>query len=71
MITAESFHNIAAGFESLATILSLAVGGWWVYRIYVSQQDAFAHVESSAAINFLGEQDDQRLIELTTTLQNK
>lgn len=67
----ENFNNFASGLESLATIVSMIIAGFWIHRLYLSQTDNFAHVEAAADIKFIGEQDGKWIVQLVTTLQNK
>ena len=70
-LTIEDWKNIAQAVQSAATVVSFLVGGIWVYRKYIMQQEGFASIESSADIQFVGAQDDFWIAELTLTLENK
>jgi hypothetical protein len=67
----EDFKNVAAIAQSLATAISFAVGGVWIYQRYVRQQERYPHIESAADIVFVGEQSGFWVVELKGILENK
>jgi hypothetical protein len=67
----ENWKNLAAAAQSVATIISFGVGGFWVYRRYIRQQEKYPHIEFSADVQFIGVQDDWCITELTATVENK
>ena len=69
--TVEDFNNVASAIASMATTISLAVGGFWIYRRYIREEEKYPHIESSAEIEFVGKQGDFWIVELIGTLENK
>ena len=67
----EELKNLAAAIQSIATAVSLVVGGFWVYRKYVRQLENLPHIESDAAINFIGEQNGFWIVEFEGIIENK
>ena len=57
---------LVAGF-----CLAVIVGGLLAYRRRRAKQSSYAHIETSAEISFLGQQDSFWIVELRVTLNNK
>jgi hypothetical protein len=51
--------------------LAVIVGGLLAYRRYRAKQNSYAHIETSAEISFLGQQDNFWIVELRVILNNK
>lgn len=47
------------------------MGGIWVYRRYIRQQERYPNVEFTADVQFIGVQGEYWIVELTATLENK
>jgi hypothetical protein len=71
MTTSETFKNIAAALQSIATVISFVIGGLWVYRKYILQQEMYPNIELLADINRIGSQGDWWILELIATIENK
>lgn len=69
--TIEEIKNLAAAFQSVATVVSFIVGGIWVYSKYIRQQERYPNIEFSADVQFIGKQDDYWIVELIATVENK
>ena len=69
--TIEEIKNLAAAFQSVATVASFIVGGIWVYSRYIHQQERYPNIEFSADVQFIGKQDDYWIVELIATVENK
>jgi hypothetical protein len=69
--TVEGFNNLFSAIASMATTISLVVGGIWVYRRYIREEEKYPHIQSSANMEFVGKQDDFWIVELIGTLENK
>jgi hypothetical protein len=69
--TIEEWKNLAAAVQSMATITSFIVGGIWVYRRYIRQQERYPNIEFSADVHFIGVQDGFWVTELIATIENK
>lgn len=67
----EDIEHIVSSLESIATIIALAVGGYWTYRRFVKQREDFALIDFTVDINFIGEQDGSWIVELIAHLENK
>jgi len=70
-VNLEGFNNLAGGIESLATVLALAVGGYWTYNRFIKQRENFAFIEFTVDLNFVGKQDGKWIVELIAYLENK
>ncbi len=70
-MTLEELKNLAGALQSFATVISLIIGGIWVYRRYLRQQENYPNIEFSADVNFIGEQADWWIVELIGTIENK
>ena len=62
--TAERIKDWGAFAQSVATILSFIVGGWWVYAKFVRAQEKYPNIEFSADINVIGQQGGSLIVEL-------
>jgi len=71
MVDFEAFRNFAQAIQAGATAISLAAGGIWVYWRYIRQHEKYPHIESSAEVIIIGEQDDSWIVELAAILENK
>jgi hypothetical protein len=67
----EGFKNFTAAIQSIATIISFGIGGYWVFRKYVREVDNYPHIESDADIRFIGEKDNFWIVELIGLLETK
>lgn len=43
-MTMGDFKNLCEGLQSIATITSFIVGGIWVYRRYIRQQERYPNI---------------------------
>lgn len=66
----DHFHKIQ-DLESLAKIIGLAVGAWWVYRRFIRTRERHAKIEFETGLRLIGRQDDKLIIEAIATLHNK
>lgn len=57
--------------QSLATVISLIVGGWWVYAKFVRAQEKYPNIEFLADINPVGSQAGSLIVELIAYVENK
>jgi hypothetical protein len=57
--------------QSVATVLSFIVGGWWVYIKFVRAQEKYPNIEFSADINIIGQQNGFLIVELIAYVENK
>jgi hypothetical protein len=69
--TAGELKDIGAFAQSVGTILSFCVVGYWAYRRYVYQEERYPHIEFSVDINFVGLQNDYWIVELIAYIENK
>jgi hypothetical protein len=70
-LSIEEWKNLTAAAQSVATIASFIVGGIWVYRKYIRQQERYPNIEFSADIQFTGVQDGHWIAEIVATVENK
>jgi hypothetical protein len=70
-MTLENFNHLAGGIASLATIVALAVGGYWTYTRFIKQRENYAFIEFTVDINFVGKQGPWWIVELIANLENK
>jgi hypothetical protein len=70
-MTITEWKDIAAIFQSIVTPAALVAGGWWAYRRYIVEENNFPHIETSAEISFIGQQQDFWIVELVSVLKNK
>jgi hypothetical protein len=57
--------------QSLVSVLSIIVGGWWIYAKFVRAQEKYPNIEFSADINVIGEQGGSLIVELIAYVENK
>jgi hypothetical protein len=69
--TLANFKDAAAIFQSVPTPLARVVGGIWAYKKYILAESSYPHIESSADIVLIGQQDEYWLVELVGYLENK
>ena len=67
----ESFKDWGAPLQSFATVLSMLVGGYWVYNKYVRADERYPNVEFTADINIIGAQQGLLVVELIAFVENK
>jgi hypothetical protein len=70
-MSVEDFERLSGSIQALVTALSFIVGGFWVYRRYIRQQERYPNIEFSADINFIGTQENWWIVELIGTIENK
>jgi hypothetical protein len=51
--------------------LAVMIGGFLAYRRYRAKESSYAHIETSAEISFIGQQDNFWIVELKAILNNK
>jgi hypothetical protein len=71
LMTTEAIKNLAAAAQSFATIISFIIGGIWVYRRYIRQQENYPNIEFKADINRIGTQGEWWILELIAMIENK
>jgi hypothetical protein len=54
-----------------ALFLAVLIGGLLAYRRYKARESSYAHIETSAEISFIGQQDNFWVVELKAILNNK
>jgi len=57
--------------QSVFTVLSIIVGGWWVYLKFVRAQEKYPNLEFTADINPIGIQNGMLVVELLAYIENK
>ncbi len=57
--------------QSIATTLSILVGGWWIYSKFVRAQERYPNIEFTADIIPIGDQNDVVIVELIAYVENK
>lgn len=67
----EDFNNLAGGFESIATFVTLVIGAYWTYTRFIRQRENYAFIEFTVDMNFVGRQDGYWIVELVAYLENK
>lgn len=67
----EEIEKYVSIFQSLITALSIIVAGLWAYRRFVIQQERYPNLIFTADINIIGKQNNETLIELIATIENK
>ncbi len=65
------FQQLTGGFQSIATIIAVIVGGIWTYRLFVQREKGIPRIEFTVDIAFVGKQGDQWLVELLAFVENK
>ena len=61
----------AKDIASIAQSFAIVVGGIWAYHRYVLEENNYPHIETSAEINFVGQQGDFWIVELIAVLNNR
>jgi hypothetical protein len=51
--------------------LAVVIAGFLAYRRYRARESSYAHIETTAEISFIGQQDNFWIVELKATLNNK
>ena len=69
-MTPQEWRDVAGAVQSFATALSLIVGGSWVYWKFIRQRENQPSIDFSAAVNFIGQQGDWLVVELTAEVTN-
>lgn len=67
----QSVKDWGAPLQSFATVLSMIVGGYWVYSKYVRADERYPNVEFTADIHIIGAQQGFLLVELIAFAENK
>jgi hypothetical protein len=63
----ESFKNLTAGFQSIATILALGVGGFWTYQRFIRSRESFPKVDIDVELSFVLKQQGNWVVEGQTS----
>lgn len=69
--TLTDFKDLASIIQSLVTPAGLIIAGIWAYRRYVTEASKYPHIETSAEIDFIGQQGEFWIVELKAVLVNK
>jgi len=67
----ELAKDLAGIVQTIVQTAAVGVAGWWAYRKFVRRREDFPHVEFTVSIIVLGREQDQLLVELTATIENK
>jgi hypothetical protein len=59
------------GFKGWIVPLATLIAGYWVFWKFVLSQEAYPHIEFTADINVIGEQQGRKLVELIAYIENK
>lgn len=65
------FKDFAEAIQALATVAGAIIAGWWAYYHFGLGQERYAHVETSADINFVGLHGNDWIVELIAYVENK
>lgn len=57
--------------EKIITSISVLIGGIWVYYRFILQRERYPNINFECDVVFIGKQNDEWLIEITATLDNK
>lgn len=71
LMGSQAFKDWGSFAQSIATVISMIVGGWWVYAKFVRAQEKYPNIEFSADINPIGNQDGSLIVELIAYVENK
>lgn len=63
--------GLSAVLQSIVTPAALIIGGVWAYRRYFLEATNYPHLQTSAEINFIGEQEGFWIVEVIAILENK
>src|SRR5688572_16456038 len=63
--------DLADIFQAAVTGVGLMLAAGWAFHRYVIEENGYTHIETSAEISFIGEQDGYWLVELQAILQNR
>lgn len=69
-MTFAEVKDILAAFQSVATVVSFAVAGWWVYSRYIHEQGGYPKINFSADIKLIGKQGDKWVVEVIAAIEN-
>jgi len=69
--TLANLKDMADVFQSVATPTALVIAGIWAYKKYVVEGSKYPHIQSSAAMDFIGQQGGYWIVELRAVLENK
>jgi hypothetical protein len=63
--------TIASVLEAFVKITAIIVGSMWAYWKFVIQREHEPATDLDIDVQFVGEQDDKRIVEITVLLENK
>jgi hypothetical protein len=70
-MTIENWKDVGAAVQSFATVASLIIGGFWVYRRFSRQEESYPKIEFTADLNFVGRQAGWWIVEVIAVVENK
>ena len=70
-MTFVDIKDLATTLQSLATVVAVAVGGFWTYRRFVHMREDMPHLEYDVDVVFIGSFGGHWLVELVASVQNK
>jgi hypothetical protein len=68
---ADQIKTIVEIIEKITTTVSVLIGGVWVYYRFILQRERYPNINFECDIAFIGQQNDEWLIKMTATLDNK
>ena len=66
----ESFKNLTAGIQSIATVLALGVGAFWTYIRFIRTGESRSKVDIDADLLFIREQSGEWIVEAVVLVKN-
>jgi len=70
-ISASEFRDWFSALQSLATIASFLVAGYWAWSRFLREDERYPRLQSSAEIKFIGKHGDDYVVEIVAVLENK
>src|SRR4051794_16970076 len=67
----QEWKDATAGIQSVVTALALLVGGVWALARFWREREGAPRIQFDTTARFVGRKDDQWLVELLATLENR
>lgn len=70
-INSEDFKNYWAGWQSIATIAALFIGGFWTWRRFFQFREGTPKIALNLEVNFIRKQSNKWIVTVEASLENR
>src|SRR5580704_3689026 len=70
-ISSEDFKNYTAGWQSIATVVALLIGGVWTWQRFFQFREGKPKIDLKLEVNFVGRQMGKLIVAVEAHVENK